>query len=87
MLWRLLRIGSAPYFVLGVGGAATAPLHATVDAAMPLSQPHATLVDYQRHLLILQDWFAARVNPTVYRPLAQDPTLTQMFAARTSGDG
>ncbi len=39
--------------------AATAPLHATVDAAMPLSQPHATLVDYQRHLLILQDWFAA----------------------------
>ncbi len=35
---------------------------------------------------IVQDWFAARVNPTVYRPLAQDPTLTQMFAARTSGD-
>ncbi len=35
---------------------------------------------------IVQDWFAARVNPTVYRPLAQDPTLTQMFVARTSGD-
>ncbi len=39
--------------------AATAPLHATVDAAMPLAQPHATLADYQRHLLVLQDWFAA----------------------------
>ncbi|HOT78376.1 MAG TPA: hypothetical protein PKY13_00240 [Microthrixaceae bacterium] len=30
MLWRLLRIGSAPYFVLGVGGAATAPLRLRV---------------------------------------------------------
>jgi putative ABC transport system permease protein len=35
---------------------------------------------------VVQDWFAARVNPTVYRPLAQDPTLRLMFAARTAGD-
>ena len=35
---------------------------------------------------VMQDWFAARINPTVYRPLAQDPTLRLMFAARTSGD-
>jgi putative ABC transport system permease protein len=35
---------------------------------------------------IVQDWFAARVNPTVYRTLAQDPTLTQMFVARVDGD-
>ncbi len=46
---------------------------------------------------IVQDWFAAgsgassssswsKVNPTVYRPLAQDPTLRLMFAARTAGD-
>jgi putative ABC transport system permease protein len=35
---------------------------------------------------IVQDWFAARVQPTIYRPLAQDPTLRVMFAARSSGD-
>jgi putative ABC transport system permease protein len=35
---------------------------------------------------VMQDWFAARINPTVYRPIAQDPTLRLMFAARTSGD-
>ena len=30
MLWRLLRIGSAPYFVLGVGSGAAAPLRLRV---------------------------------------------------------
>lgn len=35
---------------------------------------------------VVQDWFAARINPTVYRTLAQDPTLTQMFVARVEGD-
>ena len=35
---------------------------------------------------IVQDWFAARVNPTIYRPLAQDPTLRLNFVARSDGD-
>ncbi|MGE0360557.1 MAG: ADOP family duplicated permease [Vicinamibacterales bacterium] len=35
---------------------------------------------------IVQDWFLGRINPTVYRPLDQDPTLRVMFAARTTGD-
>ena len=35
---------------------------------------------------IVQDWFLGRINPTVYRPLEQDPTLRVMFAARTTGD-
>jgi len=35
---------------------------------------------------IVQDWFAARMNPTIYRPLAQDPTRRVNFVARTSGD-
>ena len=39
--------------------AATAAAHARVDAAMPLARPDVTLVDYQRHLLILDDWLAA----------------------------
>jgi putative ABC transport system permease protein len=35
---------------------------------------------------IVQDWFLGRSNPTVYRPLDQDPTLRVMFAARGAGD-
>ncbi|MGE0123357.1 MAG: ADOP family duplicated permease [Vicinamibacterales bacterium] len=35
---------------------------------------------------IVQDWFIGRKNPTVYRPLEQDPPLNLTFAARTAGD-
>ena len=34
---------------------------------------------------VVYDWFANRRNPTVYVPLAQDPTLRLAFAARTAG--
>jgi putative ABC transport system permease protein len=35
---------------------------------------------------IVQDWFTGKRLPTVYRPLAQDPTLSMSFVARTAGD-
>lgn len=35
---------------------------------------------------VLQDWFTGRRLPTVYRPLAQDPTFNMTFVARASGD-
>ena len=35
---------------------------------------------------VVYDWFANRRNPTVYVPLAQDPTLRLAFAARTAGN-
>ena len=38
---------------------ATAPLHAEVDAALPLARPSPTLADYREHLQLLCDWTAA----------------------------
>lgn len=35
---------------------ATAPLHAEVDAALPLARPSPTLDDYREHLQLLSDW-------------------------------
>ena len=35
---------------------------------------------------VLQDWFTGRRQPTVYRPHAQDPTLSMTFVARTEGN-
>ncbi len=35
---------------------------------------------------VLQDWFTGRRLPTVYRPLAQDATLSMTFVARTEGN-
>ncbi len=35
---------------------------------------------------VLQDWFTGRRLPTVYRPHAQDPTLSMTFVARTEGN-
>lgn len=34
---------------------------------------------------VIQDWFTGRREPTVYRPMAQDPTLSMTFVARTAG--
>ena len=34
---------------------------------------------------VVHDWFANRRNPTVYLPLAQDPTLRVALAARSAG--
>jgi putative ABC transport system permease protein len=33
---------------------------------------------------VIHDWFTGRKEPTVYRPLAQDPTLSLTFVARTA---
>jgi putative ABC transport system permease protein len=33
---------------------------------------------------VIHDWFTGRKEPTVYRPLAQDPTLSMTFVARTT---
>ena len=35
---------------------------------------------------VVYDWFANRRNPTVYVPLAQDPTLRLALAARSAGN-
>ena len=35
---------------------ATAPLHAEVDASLPLARPSPTLADYREHLQLLRDW-------------------------------
>lgn len=35
---------------------ATAPLHAEVDASLPLARPAPTLGDYREHLQLLSDW-------------------------------
>lgn len=34
---------------------------------------------------VMHDWLTGRREPTVYRPMAQDPTLSIAFVARTSG--
>lgn len=34
---------------------------------------------------VLHEWFSGRMQPTVYRPLGQDPTLSMTFVARTAG--
>ncbi len=41
MLWRLLRIGSAPYFVLGTGGADAAPLRLRVASPWDWRQSYS----------------------------------------------
>jgi putative ABC transport system permease protein len=35
---------------------------------------------------VLHDWFMSQRRPTVYEPVAQDPSLSLAFALRTNGD-
>ncbi|NYI00557.1 biliverdin-producing heme oxygenase [Cupriavidus plantarum] len=44
--------------ILAALRAATSARHATLDRAMPLSQPEPTLRDYRDHLLLIRAWLA-----------------------------
>ncbi len=59
---------------------ATAPLHARVDASVPLAKPAPTLADYRDHLHLLRDWTA------VLRALPVDPARLDAQAAALAQD-